>query len=87
MARNPHDTEKSRLDVQRPEDVEYVYRDFFSVFAGQSDVLIELGNVDRTHSGSVRIGNRVVLSLGTAKRLRDTLNQAVAAVEKQKPKS
>lgn len=71
---NPHD---QQLQLQIPKDLEYVYRDFLTVFAGPEDVVLEFGNLDRNTPGQVRIGNRIVLTPSNAIRLRELLDRTI----------
>ena len=67
------------LNVQYhvPPDLEYVYRDVFNVFVGAGDVVIEFGNLHRAMPEHATISNRIVMSVGNAYILIQTLQQAL----------
>ncbi len=60
-----------------PPELEYVYRDVFNVYAGPGDVIIEFGNHHRSMPEHASISNRIVMSVGNAYVLVQTLQQAL----------
>ncbi|MFA5904641.1 MAG: DUF3467 domain-containing protein [Desulfobacula sp.] len=60
-----------------PPELEYVYRDVFNVYAGPGDVIIEFGNHHRSMPEHASISNRIVMSVGNAYLLVQTLQQAL----------
>jgi hypothetical protein len=58
-------------------DLEYVYRDVFNVFVGAGEVVIEFGNLHRAMPNHATISNRIVMSVGNAYTLIQTLQQAL----------
>ena len=65
------------MQIQFPGDLEYNYRDFFTVYAGPEDFVLEFGNLVRAQQGQVRMGDRIVLSPSNAVRLRDVLDRTI----------
>ena len=59
------------------QELEYVYRDVFNVFVGAGDVVVEFGNLHRSMPGHATISNRIVMSVGNAYTLVQTLQQAL----------
>ncbi len=78
--------QQQEIQFHAPPDLEYTYRDVFNVYVGAGEVLIEMGNVHRAVPGHATISNRVVLSVGNAYTLVQTLQQALqeAQVEMQR---
>lgn len=66
-----------------PADLEYCYRDFFNVFIGAGDVVIEFGNGHRGMPGHVSIKNRVVMTVAGAFQLNQTLQKALQAAQEK----
>ncbi|MBC8440582.1 MAG: DUF3467 domain-containing protein [Deltaproteobacteria bacterium] len=60
-----------------PQELEYVYRDIFNVYAGVGDVTIEFGNHHKAMPEHASISNRIVMSVGNAYLLVQTLQQAL----------
>ncbi|MFZ5426399.1 MAG: DUF3467 domain-containing protein [Thermodesulfobacteriota bacterium] len=76
-----HDQQQVQLQI--PADLEYVYRDFFTVYAGPDDVVLEFGNVNRSVQGQVRIANRIVLTPANALRLREILDRTIQEMQRR----
>lgn len=72
-----HQNGQPQLQMQFVNDLEYVYRDFFTVFAGPDDVVLEFGNVSRATPGQVRVADRIVLTPANALRLRELLDRTI----------
>ena len=70
-----------RLDI--PADLEYLYRDFFTVYAGPDDVVLEFGNLHRSQPNTVKIGNRIVLTPANALRLRELLDRTILEMQRR----
>ncbi|MBA2880278.1 hypothetical protein HNR65_000585 [Desulfosalsimonas propionicica] len=58
-------------------DLDYVYRDVFNVFVGSGDVVIEFGNQHRAMPGHATIANRIVMTVGNAYGLIQTLQKTL----------
>lgn len=71
------------VQMQFPADLEYVYRDFFTVYAGPDDVILEFGNVNRSVANQVKIANRIVLTPANALRLREILDRTIAEMQRR----
>ncbi|MGE4291513.1 MAG: DUF3467 domain-containing protein [Desulfovibrio sp.] len=69
--------------LQADPDLEYIYYDAFNVFVGPEEVVLELGNRQRSQPEAGIVHQRVVLSPGTARRLAQTLTQGLQAMEEQ----
>jgi hypothetical protein len=74
---------EQQVQMQIPADIEYVYRDFFTVYAGPDDVVLEFGNVSRSMPGQVRIANRIALTPANALRLREILDRTIAEMQRR----
>lgn len=79
---NPADPSQ-QVQIQTPADLEYHYRDFFTVFAGPDDVVLEFGNVNRSTQGQVRVSNRIVLTPANALRLREILDRTILEMQRR----
>ncbi len=73
--RKPNEQHKIQFHV--PQDIDYVYRDFFNIFVGTGDVVLEFGNQHRSMPEHITISNRIVLSMTSAYNLQKTLQQAL----------
>jgi len=71
------DREGQRLRFHVPQDLEYVYRDIFNVYVGSGDVVIEFGNLHRSMPEHASISNRIVMSIGNAYTLMQTMQNAL----------
>ncbi|GAB6038491.1 hypothetical protein JCM15519_30500 [Fundidesulfovibrio butyratiphilus] len=65
------------LQTHIPSDLEYCYRDMFTVYAGPEEVILEFGNVHRSIPNQARVANRIVLPVSKAFQLRDSLHRAI----------
>jgi len=72
---NKNDIKKIQFHVS-PE-LEYIYRDIFNVYVGAGDVVVEMGNRHRSMPEHATISNRIVMSVGNAYTLVQTLQQAL----------
>ncbi|OGQ89052.1 MAG: hypothetical protein A2464_05170 [Deltaproteobacteria bacterium RIFOXYC2_FULL_48_10] len=72
-----HTESKPVIQFHVPPELEYVYRDIFNVYAGPGDVIIEFGNHHRAMPEHASISNRIVMSVGNAYLLVQTLQQAL----------
>ena len=79
---NSPEQNQVRMDI--PADLEYLYRDFFTVYAGPDDVILEFGNLHRSQANTVKIGNRIVLTPANALRLRELLDRTIAEMQRRK---
>ena len=70
-------TEAPAVQFHVPKELEYVYRDVFNVYAGVGDVVIEFGNHHRSIPEHASISNRIVMSVGNAYLLVQTLQKAL----------
>jgi len=64
-------------------DLEYVYRDVFNIFVGAGEVVIEFGNLHRAMPDHATISNRIVMSVGNAYTLIQTLQQTLQEAQIQ----
>jgi len=67
----------AKIQFHVPPELEYVYRDVFNVYAGVGDVVIEFGNHHRSMPEHASISNRIVMSVGNAYLLVQTLQKAL----------
>ncbi|SLM32885.1 hypothetical protein MTBBW1_80228 [Desulfamplus magnetovallimortis] len=77
---NKSETDKnlpSSIQFHVSPDLEYVYRDIFNVYVGAGDVVIEFGNLHRSMPEHASISNRIVMSVGNAYTLMQTMQQAL----------
>ncbi len=81
--RQANQEEQFQVQFHLAQDLEYVYRDVFNVYAGRADVVIELGNLHRSMPGHATIANRIVVSISNAYVLVQTLQQALQAAQEQ----
>ena len=58
-------------------ELDYIYRDVFNVYVGVGEVVIEFGNLHRSMPTHATIGNRIVMSVGNAYTLIQTMQQAL----------
>ncbi|MCF8104180.1 MAG: hypothetical protein K9K64_01745 [Desulfohalobiaceae bacterium] len=58
-------------------DLDYVYRDVFNVYVGSGDVLIEFGNQHRSMPEHATVSNRIVMSIGNAYTLLQTMQKTL----------
>ena len=71
------------VQMQVPADLDCVYRDFFTVYAGPDDVILEFGNVNRSVANQVKIANRIALTPANALRLREILDRTIAEMQRR----
>jgi hypothetical protein len=64
-------------------DLEYVYRDVFNVYVGTGDIVIEFGNYHRAMPDNVTISNRIVMTIGNAYTLMQTMQEALQEAQKK----
>ena len=79
--------QQPRIKFNVSPELDYVYRDVFNVYVGAGDVVIEFGNLHRAMPGRANISNRIVLSIGNAYNLHQTLQQALQAAQMQVQKN
>ncbi len=72
-----------KIKAHIPPDLDYMYRDISNVFVGQGEVVLEFGNFHRSMPGHATISNRIVLSVGNAYELHNSLGQALADAQKK----
>lgn len=83
---DPNATKKTQppeIQFHVPPELEYVYRDVFNVYASPGDVVIEFGNHHRALPEHASISNRIVMSVGNAYLLVQTLQQALQQAQAQ----
>jgi hypothetical protein len=71
------------LQVYAAPDLEYTYRDFFSLYVGSEEVLVEFGNRHRAQSNRATVHNRIVLSIPNAFRLQQALARSLDEARKR----
>jgi len=64
-------------------ELEYLYRDVMNVYVGAGEVVIEFGNRHRAMPEHATISNRIVLSVGNAYLLNQTIQQALQQAQLQ----
>ena len=74
---------EQQIQVYVAPDLEYTYRDFFSLYVGTEEVVIELGNRHRAQANRASIQNRVVLSIPNAFRLQQALARSLDEARKR----
>jgi hypothetical protein len=77
-AEAPKEEDPGEMELHVPPDLEYPYRDIFSVSVSMDEVIVEFGNRDRSSPRRGSISDRVVLSVGNAFRLQSLLGQSLA---------
>ena len=75
--------EDQKIKVHIPPELEYAYRNFFNIYAGPEEVLIEFGNQHRSVPGTAAISDRIVLSYGNAHKLQNALTKMLEEVRKK----
>jgi hypothetical protein len=75
--------QQPNIQVHVSPELDYIYRDIFNVYVGAGDVVIEFGNLHRAMPGHASISNRIVMSIGNAYNLQQTLQQALQAAQMQ----
>jgi len=83
MPEEKQDKPEATIQFHVPPDLEYVYRDIFNVYVGAGEVVVEMGIRHRSMPQHVSITNRVVMSVGSAYTLIQTLNQALAQAQQK----
>jgi hypothetical protein len=76
-------TGEQQLKLFVAPDLEYHYRDFFSIHIGFEEVVLELGNRHRSTPDQVTVSNRVVFSIPNAFRLQQALSQGLLAAQQR----
>lgn len=74
---------QQQLQVYAAPDLDYNYRDFFTIFVGTEEVIIEFGNRHRSQSNRASIQNRIVLSVQNAFRLQQGLGRSLEEARKR----
>ena len=69
--------QQPEIQFHVPPELEYVYRDIFNVYAGVGDVTIEFGNHHKAMPEHASISNRIVMTVGNAYILVQTLQEAL----------
>ena len=77
-AEAPKEEDSREMKLHVPPDLDYPYRDVFSVSVSMDEVIVEFGIRDRSSPGRGSISDRVVLSVGNAFRLQSLLGQSLA---------
>lgn len=72
-----------QLQVHMAPDLEYSYRDFFSIFVGSEEVIIDFGNRHRAQSDRATIQNHLVMSIQNAFRLHQALGKSLDEARKR----
>lgn len=62
--------------------IPYNYHDFFAVFSGPEEVVIEFGNRNRSRQNEVVTSHRAVLSVSNAVRLQNALAKGLESMQK-----
>ncbi len=77
MAEDSQENNTPDIQFHVPPDLEYVYRDVFNVYVGSGDVVIEFGNQHRSMPEHATIANRIVMTVGNAYTLIQTLQKTL----------
>jgi hypothetical protein len=85
MTDDPQNQENqtTTIQVHVAPDLDYVYRDVFNVYVGAGEVVVEMGIRHRAMPQHVTISNRIVMSVGNAYTLIQTINQALAEAQQK----
>lgn len=71
-------------------ELDYVYRDVFNVYVGSGDIVIEFGNQHRSMPEHASISNRIVMTVGNAytliQTMQKTLQEAQVKIHEQMQK-
>lgn len=73
----PGNDQVPNIQFHVSQDLDYTYRDIFNVYVGAGEVLIEFGNIHRAMPEHATISNRIVVSVGNAYTLMQTMQQAL----------
>ena len=76
-------TNASAYSVETLNGVDYRYRDVFQAFIGQGELVLEFGNVNRSNPEQITIADRIVLSLPSAVRLNQHLNEQLRRAQER----
>ncbi|MBI4806505.1 MAG: hypothetical protein HY795_14845 [Desulfovibrio sp.] len=79
----PHPDQNQQVQLQIPADLDCVYRDFFTIFAGPDDVILEFGNVNRSVANQVKIADRIAMTPANALRLREALDRTILEMQRR----
>jgi Protein of unknown function (DUF3467) len=83
MTENKKNNDLQNMEFQVSPDLEYHYRDVSNVYVGVGEVIIEFGNIHRAMPNHASISNRIVLSIGNAYTLIQTLQQGLQEAQIQ----
>jgi hypothetical protein len=72
-----------QIQVRVAPELEYAYRDFFSIYVGMEEVVLELGNRHRAQPNQATIQNHIVLSVPNAVRLQQALGRSLEEARKR----
>ncbi|MHC4884857.1 MAG: hypothetical protein ACYTGH_07220 [Planctomycetota bacterium] len=75
--------EQQPMQVHMAPELEYAYRDFFSIHVGMEEVVIDLGNRHRAQADRATIQNHIVLSIPNAVRLQAGLARSLEEARKR----
>jgi hypothetical protein len=70
-------SQKGNIQFHVSSELDYAYRDIFNVYVGSGDVLIEFGNQHRAMPEHATISNRIVMTVGNAYALIQTLQKTL----------
>ncbi|MBF0220585.1 MAG: hypothetical protein HQL49_13815 [Gammaproteobacteria bacterium] len=91
MSEANHESERKKIQVHIPPELEYCYRDLFNIYAGAGEVIIEFGNHHRCAPEFASISNRIVLSVQNSynfvEQLENTLRTANKNLQRQREES
>lgn len=74
---------QQQIQVQVSPDLDYSYRDFFSIYVGAEDVVLEFGNRHRAQANRASVQTRLVLSIQNAFRLQQALGRSLEEARKR----
>lgn len=74
---------QQQMQIAVSPELDYAYRDFFSIFVGAEEVVLELGNRHRAQAYHASVQTRIVLSIHTAFRLQQALGRSLNEASKR----
>ena len=77
------DENRQAMQVHMSPELEYSYRDFFSIHVGMEEVVLDLGNRHRAQADRATIQNHIVLSIPNAVRLQAGLARSLEEARKR----
>lgn len=73
--------QESQVKVHVKQELEYTYRDMFTVYVSPEEVTIEFGNRHKSVASEATVHNRIVLSVSNAMKLQRSLQEALNSMQ------